>query len=91
MTWVETRALFGWHSRLQVRFGLERLGKVGGDPDRPEGVAADFRRDAGRLGAARFGHNSMGVCADVVDRGDIAVGNVLSIASIAGPAPKDEN
>jgi hypothetical protein len=33
----------------------------------------------------------MGVYADVVDRGDIAVGNVLSIASIAGPAPKDEN
>jgi hypothetical protein len=28
----------------------------------------DFRRDAGRLGAARFGHNSMGVYADVVDR-----------------------
>jgi len=27
----------------------------------------------------------------VVDRGHIAVGNVLSIASIAGPAPKDEN
>jgi uncharacterized protein len=38
-----------------------------------------------------FGHNLMGVYAEVVSRGDIAVGNVLSIVSIAGPAPKDEN
>ena len=38
-----------------------------------------------------FGHNLMGVYAEAVSRGDIAVGNVLSIESITGPAPKDEN
>lgn len=38
-----------------------------------------------------FGRNLMGVYAEVVSRGDIAVGNVLSIESITGPAPKDDN
>jgi uncharacterized protein YcbX len=37
-----------------------------------------------------FGHNLMGVYAEVVGHGDIAVGNVISIVSVSGSFPKDE-
>ena len=46
------RALVGCHFLGVLK--RTAIGEIGGDPGRSEGVTADFRRDAGRLGAAAY-------------------------------------
>jgi uncharacterized protein YcbX len=85
LDWLGSEIAIG-SARLRIIAAITRCAATQVNP-----VTAE--RDLDIVGTLQryFGHNLMGVYAEVVSRGDIAVGNVLSIESITGPAPKEEN